>query len=576
MESGLRRQRRTLNKLFIPFLWLHVPLVAGVAASLSGPVVPLTLTAGTLAGVANFVWATAPDLRRTRVMISVVAIGMVSVLLAAARGSAWQIDIHMYYFAMLAMLGAYCDLAMIIAATCAIALHHLTLNFLAPALVFPERVDINRVLLHAGIVVIESAALGWLCLEIAAKLQAIYRASAIIEFTADGTIIGANKNFLDVVGYTADEIIGKHHSTFMNEAERDTPAYREFWKALARGEFQSAEFRRIGKKGEVIWLKATYNPIVGLTKKVDKVLKIAMDITDLKRREAVELEKRESRTRSLEAAIHAFESKSAGLAAELSVSAAEMEASAQAMASTALLTKDQAARVASAADRAGADVAKAASATEALTTSIADISRQVVQSSTITGQAVSEAQRTNAIVERLAQGAGNIGHVVSLITRITGQINLLALNATIEAARAGSAGKGFAVVASEVKTLATQTTKATEEIGKQIIEIQTATNEAVEAIRGIAATIGEVNVISARIADAVQEQGAATSGIARNVAETSSSAEAVTLNSGEVSQAAASAGNAAGQVLTAAGGVSASARQLTSAVDHFIAEVKAA
>ena len=576
MESGLKRQRRSFNRLLIPFLWLHVPLVAGVASSLSGPVAPLTVTAGVLAAAATFAWAHAPDARMTRIMISVASVGMVSVVLAASRGGAWQMDVHMYYFAMLAILGAYCDFAMILAATCVIALHHLTLNYLAPALVFPEGVGLGRVFLHAGMVIIESASLGWMCLEIAAKLQAIYRDLAIIEFEPDGTIIDANKGFLDVVGYDAAEIRGKHHSMFVDPAERDTPAYREFWQALGGGKFQTAEFKRVGKNGETVWLQATYNPILGLTHKVHKVLKIASDITDIKRREAVELEKREGRTAALEAAIRSFEARAAGFTSDLSLSAAEMEASAQAMSGTAAQTKDQAANVASAAERAGADVAQAAAATELLTASIGDISRQVVQSSTITNQAVAEAQRTNAIVERLAQGAGNIGHVISLITTITGQINLLALNATIEAARAGDAGKGFAVVASEVKTLATKTTRATEEIGQQILEIQAATHEAVASIRGIAATINEVSLISSRIASAVEEQGAATAGIASSVQQTSSSAEVVTVTIGHVSQAAVSAGSAAGQVLTAAGGVSASARQLTSAVDHFIAEVKAA
>ncbi len=133
-----------------------------------------------------------------------------------------------------------------------------------------------------------------------------------------------------------------------------------------------------------------------------------------------------------------------------------------------------------------------ASAAEELTASIAEIGRQVAQSSKITGKAVDDATRTDAIVRALAEGAEKIGAVVGLITDIASQTNLLALNATIEAARAGDAGKGFAVVASEVKSLANQTGKATEEIGAQVTQIQAATKEAVEAIRGISATIEEV------------------------------------------------------------------------------------
>ena len=158
-----------------------------------------------------------------------------------------------------------------------------------------------------------------------------------------------------------------------------------------------------------------------------------------------------------------------------------------------------------------------AAAAEELTASIGEISRQVAQSSKITGKAVEDAKRTDAIVQALAEGAEKIGAVVGLITDIASQTNLLALNATIEAARAGDAGKGFAVVASEVKNLANQTGRATEEIDAQITQIQSATQEAVEAIGGISATIEEVSTIATAIAAAVEQQGAATAEIARNV-----------------------------------------------------------
>ena len=117
------------------------------------------------------------------------------------------------------------------------------------------------------------------------------------------------------------------------------------------------------------------------------------------------------------------------------------------------------------------------SASEEMTTSIYEISRQVQESARVADEAVEQAQRTNARVSELSKAAGRIGDVVELINTIAGQTNLLALNATIEAARAGEAGRGFAVVASEVKALAEQTAKATGEISQQISGIQTATQE---------------------------------------------------------------------------------------------------
>ena len=271
-----------------------------------------------------------------------------------------------------------------------------------------------------------------------------------------------------------------------------------------------------------------------------------------------------------------FESKVGHLVGMLSSASTELEATARSMTSTAQRSKTQAAAVASAAEEASSGLRTVASAAEELAGSIAEISRQVAQSSKITGKAVDDAKRTDGIVRVLAEGAEKIGAVIGLITNIASQTNLLALNATIEAARAGDAGKGFAVVASEVKSLATQTAKATEEIGAQVEQIQSATKQVVEAIRGISATIEEVSAIATAIASAVDQQGAATSEIARNVQQTTQAAGEVTVGITGVSQAAGETGDAAGQVLTASSDLSRQAEQLSGEVNTFVAGVRAA
>ncbi len=173
--------------------------------------------------------------------------------------------------------------------------------------------------------------------------------------------------------------------------------------------------------------------------------------------------------------------------------------------------------VASAAEETSVNVQTVSSGTEQLSSSIAEIGRQVVTSAEIARKAVDEAGATDATMQGLADNAARISVVVDLIQTIASQTNLLALNATIEAARAGEAGRGFAVVASEVKNLASQTAKATDEIRAQIASMQAVTTSAVGAIRSIGNTIGEINEVTTAIAAAVEQQGAATREIARNI-----------------------------------------------------------
>jgi methyl-accepting chemotaxis protein len=115
-----------------------------------------------------------------------------------------------------------------------------------------------------------------------AEIAAINRSQATIEFKMDGTILTANDNFLKTVGYTLDEVKGKHHSMFVDEAYRQSGEYREFWAKLNRGEYQAAEFKRIGKGGKEIWIQASYNPIMDINGKPFKVVKYATDVTDQK------------------------------------------------------------------------------------------------------------------------------------------------------------------------------------------------------------------------------------------------------------------------------------------------------
>ena len=117
-------------------------------------------------------------------------------------------------------------------------------------------------------------------------LDAISRAMAIIEFNLDGTVRTANDNFLNALGYSLEEIRGKHHSMLVEPSYRDSPEYRAFWDKLGRGEYDSGEYKRIGKGGKEVWIQASYNPIMGLNGKPFKIVKYATDVTAQKLRNA--------------------------------------------------------------------------------------------------------------------------------------------------------------------------------------------------------------------------------------------------------------------------------------------------
>ena len=282
------------------------------------------------------------------------------------------------------------------------------------------------------------------------------------------------------------------------------------------------------------------------------------------------------RRASMESVASDFERSVSSIVRSVSTAAAGMQTTAQSMTATAIDASARAATVKAASANASSNAGTVASAAEELSSSVAEISRQVRQSSEVASKAVSEAERTTATVHMLSSGAVNIGVVIQLIHGIASQTNLLALNATIEAARAGESGRGFAVVASEVKALASQTAKATEEISAQVAAMQASTSEAVASIGGIAETIGRMSEITLAIAGAVEQQGTATREIARNIQSVAAGSNEINADIGGVSAAAAATGVAASDVLSNARELENQSGMLRSAVNGFLAKVRAA
>jgi methyl-accepting chemotaxis protein len=303
----------------------------------------------------------------------------------------------------------------------------------------------------------------------------------------------------------------------------------------------------------------------------------AVRIRGLEKTEADAKERAAAERRSaMEGIASDFERSVNGIVRSVSSAAAGMQSTAQSMTATASDASSRAATVGAASQKASGNVGTVAAAAEELSSSVAEISRQVTRSTEVASRAVSDAERTNATVQVLSTGAEKIGEVVKLIHSIAAQTNLLALNATIEAARAGESGRGFAVVASEVKALANQTAKATEEISAQVAAMQTSTSDAVTAISGITQTIAEMSEITAGISASIEQQGEATREIARNIQSVAAGSNEINANIGSVTSAAEATGTAAGDVLTNARELDSQSGALRSAVDGFLAKVRAA
>jgi methyl-accepting chemotaxis protein len=285
--------------------------------------------------------------------------------------------------------------------------------------------------------------------DLAGQIEAIGKSQAVIEFSMDGTVLTANANFLDALGYFLGEIQGSHHRMFVDPAERESAAYREFWAALNRGEYQAAEYKRIGKNGKEVWIQASYNPILDLNGRPFKVVKYATDTT-----RQVLVRMGNERVRSM------MESVAAGA--------------------------------------------------EELNASVREISEAMTKSRETAGGAVEQVSEADKHAQLLSAAAHSMSGIVEMINQITGQINLLALNATIESARAGEAGRGFAVVAAEVKNLANQAKQATDKIAQEIGNLTAISGDVVGALSTIKQAINNVSEYVTSTAAAVEEQSTVT------------------------------------------------------------------
>ncbi|MBB2493660.1 methyl-accepting chemotaxis protein [Aquipseudomonas ullengensis] len=254
--------------------------------------------------------------------------------------------------------------------------------------------------------------------EHAGLIDALLRSTAVIEFNLAGEVLTANERFLGGMGYRLEQIVGKHHRQFCEPEEYNSQEYRDFWARLNRGEFVAGRFKRVDSHGRVVWLEASYNPVMDAHNRLHKVVKFATVITDqINQEEAV--------------------AEAANIAYSISQH-----------------TDDSA-------DKGAAVV------------------RQTVD---VMQRIANQVQEASDGIEALGKQSQLISTIMQTIRGIADQTNLLALNAAIEAARAGEQGRGFAVVADEVRQLAGRTSQATEEIVDVVQKNQTLAQAAVTSM----------------------------------------------------------------------------------------------
>ncbi|TKT77424.1 PAS domain-containing methyl-accepting chemotaxis protein [Aquamicrobium sp. LC103] len=365
--------------------------------------------------------------------------------------------------------------------------------------------------------------------EDAGKLEAISRSQAVIEFAPDGTILTANTNFCATVGYELSEIVGKHHRMFCDADYTASPAYGQFWESLARGEFISNEFRRVGKGGKEVWIQAAYNPVVDFNGKVYKVVKFATDVsermtaisalgTGLKALAdgdlTVGLESRF--VPSMEQVRHDF-----NLAVcRLRQAMQEVAANAGTISSASGEIRSAADDLSKRTEQQAASVEQTAAAMTEVTATVSDSSKRAQEAGELVSKTRANAEHSGEVVGRAIEAMGaietssrQISNIIGMIDEIAFQTNLLALNAGVEAARAGEAGRGFAVVAQEVRELAQRSAGAAKEIkqligtsGEQVrngVELVGETGEALEEMIG---QVEEISVNVAAIVASAKEQ----------------------------------------------------------------------
>ncbi|HEY1943426.1 MAG TPA: PAS domain-containing methyl-accepting chemotaxis protein [Roseiarcus sp.] len=351
--------------------------------------------------------------------------------------------------------------------------------------------------------------------EFESKMAALSRVQAVIEFSPNGEVLSANQNFLGLMGYTLEEIRGKHHRMFVEPAFAASTDYAEFWRRLNAGELVSNSFKRIGKGGKEVWIQASYNPMFDAKGEVYKVVKFANDITDLTRLGAG-LEALAANHVDKEIPVE-FSPAYDRLRRDFNSAVRGLGDSLMEVKSCAQLVSNGADEIAAASDelsrrteQQAANLEETAAALGQVTETVRKTAGNADETHKVVVQARQDAENGGVIVreavaamQRIEKSSQEIEQIISVIDEIAFQTNLLALNAGVEAARAGEAGRGFAVVASEVRALALRSAEAAKAIKSLIATSKTQVEKGVDLVGETGKSLGFIVGRVAEISDLI-------------------------------------------------------------------------